>query len=135
MQAANRRPVSEQAVWPTCPGCVRWLPFVPLVVVLAAMALAWSGHAPPLPPHGDKLGHVVLYGFAAGGLWLGLPHHRGWALGALVALTVGEEALQVLVPHRTASLADLASDALGIAIAVGLARRFEAARSGLELAR
>ncbi len=74
--------------------------------------------------HADKVGHLLYFG----GLWL-LARRAGFAAAwplALGLLGYGAfiEVAQALSPtDRSASLSDLAADALGIALAWGVTRR------------
>ena len=80
-------------------------------------------------PHGDKLGHMCLFGFLTLVTILG-SKFRSFACGrfklyygaVLVGLfVVGEELSQAFIPSRTFDFVDLAADSVGITIAVGIA--------------
>jgi VanZ family protein len=70
-------------------------------------------------PIGDKIAHVALYGVLGGALawsrWSerGRPVHAV-LLGLGLLYAVSDEWHQSFVPGRTASLADLAADAVGL---------------------
>lgn len=80
-------------------------------------------------PYGDKLGHMGLFGFLALAAVLG-SKFRTFTYGkfklyygaTLVSLfVVGEELSQAFIPSRTFDFSDLAADAVGIVVAVGIA--------------
>lgn len=80
-------------------------------------------------PHGDKLGHMGLFGSLTLAAVVG-SKFRAFAYGKfkfycgaiLVALfVVGEELSQAFIPSRTFDFIDLAADFLGIVVAVGVA--------------
>jgi VanZ family protein len=81
-------------------------------------ATAW------LPPGWDKVVHIAFHAVLATlGLWaLGL-RARAAVLVACIAYGLLDEFLQAGVPGRVASAADLAADAIGAGLVVGLAPR------------
>jgi len=80
-------------------------------------------------PHGDKLGHIGLFGFltltAIIGLKfrsLGCGKFRIYIGAVLVSLfVVVEECSQAFIPSRTFDFADLAADFVGILLAIVVA--------------
>lgn len=94
------------------------------VAAVAVLSLA------PVPPEavqaagGDKLVHFA--GYALLGAWFGqLPDHRArpWRLLAgLLALGLGLEALQGIVPWREADALDVLANAAGAAAGVAVTR-------------
>lgn len=108
-----------------------WLFFLQLALVIAASALATTGHLPITlfrPPH-DKIGHL----FAYGGLsFLGVAFfgaERSTAVVCVLLVAAGlEEASQSLFQTRTFDMGDLAMNVVGISVfgaaaAVRFARR------------
>ncbi len=79
----------------------------------------------------DKLGHLAAY-FVLGTITLAAyrsPHRRFWLLLGAVAMGVGLELAQDLVPRRQASLLDALANAGGVGLAALLTTRlFSAAR-------
>ncbi|SDT94684.1 VanZ family protein [Halopseudomonas salegens] len=80
-------------------------------------------------PYGDKLGHMCLFGFLTLVTIIG-SKFRSFSCGGfelyygavLVGLfVVVEELSQAFIPSRTFDFVDLAADAVGIVIAVGIA--------------
>lgn len=80
-------------------------------------------------PYGDKLGHICLFGFLTLVTIIG-SKFRAFSCGGfklyygavLVGLfVVVEELSQAFIPSRTFDFVDLAADAVGIVIAVGIA--------------
>lgn len=108
-----------------------------LLAALAAVALPvgllWGGAQPVavglIPEPWDKLAHATVFGALAIAVALasGWRDARAQWLGFAVALIVGvaDEWHQVFLPGRTASLDDLAADAVGAALGV-LALRWRA---------
>ncbi len=94
------------------------LAFAVIALVVAAMALAPGAAAAPRLLGWDKVEHAAA--FAAMALlaragWPGLS--RGWAAGLLLAYGVLIEIAQSLPAiGRSASLADVAADAFGVAL-------------------
>lgn len=92
-----------------------------VVLVLALMPIE------QLPPSTgwDKSDHLLA--FSVMGL-LGLRAYPGSPLlcmAALLAYGMAIEALQALVPYRSAEWLDVLADALGVLLAIGIARLFE----------
>ncbi len=115
-RAARRRQGVTQRRWRTV------LIVLMVVGLLLALRPLTSQHAPEKWfLHADKVGHLLYFG----GLWL-LARRAGFAAAwplALVLLGYGAfiEIAQALSPtDRSASLSDLAADALGIALAWGV---------------
>ena len=111
--------------------CLRWL----LVVGVAATILYWSVVTPPAPggrlvgPFGviglDKWVHAIAYAGLAASLAFALgPSSRSdleivvIVIGATVAYGLGIELVQLTVPTRQFSVADLAADAVGAVMVV-----------------
>ncbi len=101
-----------------------------LIVMVAGVLFAMRPLTSRLDPetlfaHSDKIAHVLYFAL----LWL-LARRGGfaarWPLAlGLLSYGVGIEVAQQLGPaRRSASLADIAADALGIAFGWWLARRF-----------
>ena len=91
---------------------------VVLISCLAVIALlAWMpGNQVPLSTTSDKLNHLLAFaalGFLA---WRAYPTQRVPALFALVGFGVLIELVQWTLPTRSAELADLAADAIGLAL-------------------
>jgi VanZ family protein len=97
-----------------------------VVGVLFAVRPLTSPYSPEtLFRHSDKFSHVLFFG----GLWV-MARRAGFAASWLLVLTllgygVLIEVAQALSPtRRSASLSDVAADALGIALAWWLTRRW-----------
>ena len=92
--------------------------------MLWAAVLFLLSSAPDLPgaswlPHGDKVGHVGLYGVLGGTLAWGRESSGSRVLHALLILLgllygVSDEWHQSFVPGRTPSAGDLAADGVGL---------------------
>lgn len=71
-------------------------------------------------PYGDKIGHIVLYGFMALLLNYGLGGRKWFRqqIGSLVVLvfSVLEEISQLYIPSRSFDFADIAASATGIVL-------------------
>lgn len=89
------------------------------MLVLAIIALSLT----PAPPHlnleqGDKLGHFAAYGLVT--LWFAQPYtalrQRIWLALGMVALGIALEYAQRATGYRSFEVADMAADALGVAI-------------------
>lgn len=102
---------------------LRWLAGITCMALVLAMF--WLGSRPgaaafiPTPPW-DRLLHFVVYGGYATLAWVA---SGGRGLHAvLVALAIGftDEGLQSLAPGRTADWTDIAADAAGALVAVGV---------------
>lgn len=117
-------------------GVPQWLR---MLLPVAAMATLWwlSSREPEPRPESTARAlfhnsmHVVAYGCLAGSVWLAwtraqvASHHAFRSRGAwLIATLYGvvDELHQSYVPGRACSAADLASDAIGAALAVVLLR-------------
>ena len=113
--------------------------WAPVMVYMAAIFYVSSLPQPMLPPGGDKPWHLIAYtglGIViarafAGGLFrrmVGSAATLSIALG--VAYAVSDEVHQLFVPGRSAEVADLIADALGVTIgtaacwACGIIARF-----------
>lgn len=100
-----------------------FLAFICLIIVLAdsrktSVFHEWAGAV----PHGDKIGHFVLYGLLALGANLSLkgryvksPVLQLGSLSVLVFAVI-EELTQYFFPSRTLSAWDLLADALGVGV-------------------
>ena len=85
------------------------------VAVLVAVLFANGDSGVPTPPPWDKVAHFGYFGLLTGLLWLASAGRLRWPvllLGAGV-LGVADEWRQVYLPHRQASVADLAADLAG----------------------
>lgn len=98
------------------------------VALAAVLAL---GPAPPAPPveGGDKLQHIAAFAALALAAALAYPapapqrlRREAWIALALLGYGVGIELAQGLIPGRTASLADVLADAVGVLLGLALAR-------------
>ena len=109
----------------------RWRTLL-LVLMVAGVLFAVRPLTSPYSPeklflHSDKLAHVLYFG----GLWV-MARRAGFAAAWPLALTllgygVFVEIAQALLPSgRSASPSDIAADALGIALAWWLTRRWSA---------
>ncbi|WP_321283796.1 VanZ family protein [uncultured Vibrio sp.] len=81
-------------------------------------------------PGADKWGHFGLYGLLTFLLLIGSRFKTGavagirlsWGVAAVTLFALAEEVSQIFIATRTPDVLDLAADALGIALAVVLAR-------------
>lgn len=89
------------------------------MLVLAIIALSLM----PAPPdlgvdQGDKIGHFAAYGLVT--LWFAQPYaglrQRIWLALGMVALGIAVEYAQRATGYRSFEIADMAADALGVAI-------------------
>jgi VanZ family protein len=136
MTASLHRTPPEGAARPDAPagaGPARsrrlWL-WAPVVLYMTAIFLVSSLPAAPLPPDvSDKTAHTAAYAglaiLATRAVAGGLPARIGWRTAAMsLAITTGygvsDEVHQLFVPGRTADPGDVAADALGAVIGVGL---------------
>lgn len=95
-----------------------------LLLVVSVLALT------PSSDHGvdlgwDKLNHISAFVALAFSAWLGFdtaPLRQRWSMPLLLAYGGAIELLQLYVPGRSCEWGDLAADALGIVLGVGLAR-------------
>ncbi|YAL82902.1 hypothetical protein ACMYYO_13410 [Dermacoccaceae bacterium W4C1] len=105
--------------WATrVPQSVRWALFV--AAVAAQVVVLYSPSQPGATPSFsgfDKLVHLSVFaGVFLCGWWAGLP--RPLLAAALAAHAVASELIQHwLLTHRTGSVADLATDLVGVALA------------------
>ena len=92
------------------------------VVVLISLAVLFAPQAevPPAPPGVDKLVHLVLFAaLALSGRWAGIG--RSVLAPLLVLYAAVSEVVQGVTPlQRSASLADLLADVLGVLVGLGL---------------
>ena len=102
------------------------------VIVIALFTLGEKPYAGSLfPAPWDKLAHISVYGTIAILVWIGTGGrafaegraHRAGAV-ALFVLAIGllDELHQVGIPGRSADVADLVADAIGICVAFYLLR-------------
>jgi VanZ family protein len=123
-------------------GWRRWVMFPALALLIGASAAAYLSLVPRALyrlPYVDKVGHFLLVGALAFVLVARFGDRRfagrlrlPVALVAPAVFSVCDEALQLLSPVRSASLADLASDLAGIVCFWLLARwMFAGDRAGL----
>jgi VanZ family protein len=89
------------------------------MLVLAIITLSLM----PSPPHlnveqGDKIGHFAAYGLVT--LWFAQPYtalrQRIWLALGMVALGIGLEYAQRATGYRSFEVADMAADAIGVAL-------------------
>ena len=101
--------------------------WAPVAVYMAIIFYLSSLSQPTLPPGGDKSWHLV--GYVGFGLVLARAFAGGFlrrvaGRAALLAIALGvayaasDEIHQMFVPGRTADLADLAVDAVGVALGI-----------------
>ena len=105
-----------------------------LIAGLVFFASSQSHVAGPGMPHGDKVGHFLVYGLL-GTLLCRLGNGgraAGWALFLASAYGASDELHQFFVPGRSCSLADWVADTLGAALAIGLYRGVGIYRAALE---
>lgn len=98
---------------------IRTLPFVAVLAVILFAGLK-PDPVPQLFSQQDKLHHML--GFAALAFSLRLAFPRlplGWLVGASFAAALLIEFGQGLLPQRTASLADMLANALGVSLGLG----------------
>lgn len=94
--------------WANC-GLLLYLTLSPIV------------HHGPTFSNVDKVYHFIGFAAFAGFLTLAYPRLKAWkvvVVGGLVGLLI--EIAQHFIPHRAASIGDLAADVLGAAFAVWL---------------
>jgi VanZ family protein len=78
---------------------------------------------PTAPPGTDKVVHAVLFASLAATGWFAGARRR-WLVPGLLAYAVVSELIQASpVLDRQASVADVAADAVGLALGLALARR------------
>ena len=73
-------------------------------------------------PHGDKLGHAMLFMLLACSCrisWPGAPLF--WPALGLLMLGLATEALQQFIPGRSGTLGDVAADLIGLGLGLGAA--------------
>ena len=110
------------------------------VIVIALFTLGEKPYAGSLfPAPWDKLAHISVYGTIAILVWIGTGGrafaegraHRAGAV-ALFVLAIGllDELHQVGIPGRSADVADLVADAVGICVAFYLLRSRKPALKG-----
>ena len=102
--------------------------WAPVVVYMGAIFWVSSLPLPPVPVGGDKPWHLIAYG-GLGSLWFarsradsGVASRRAsqlLAVGIAVAYAVTDEVHQMYVPGRSAELADLLADTLGVVAGTG----------------
>lgn len=101
-----------------------------LILCLAVLVLPWMAVQPSLVPPGDGYSDKVLHvgcfaGLAVVAFWsFSSGGARVAALLGLLLLGAGIEWAQTLTPGREGSLADLAADAAGLAVALILLRQW-----------
>jgi VanZ family protein len=101
------------------------LRFLPFVVGCAAIFYMSSLSRPPVPfvfNRQDLLLHAIAYGGLAFLAWIGTSKTRLPEVAFVMATFYGasDELHQSFVPGRSPSLLDLAADALGAALVVGV---------------
>lgn len=87
----------------------------PLFVFLAELLLGD-------PQQTDKIKHALAYASLSAPAWIGFAATRGWiaVVGASLGYGLLFEGLQSLTPDRTASLADMVANSVGVAVGVGV---------------
>lgn len=110
--------------WPSPSGA--WLRRLPLAVV-AALVMVVGLEPVPIPewfPQQDKLHHLLGFAALCFTARLAFPRVRsGWLVAACLLAALLIEACQGLfLPARTASLGDMAANALGVMLGVAAAR-------------
>ncbi|MCU0755122.1 MAG: VanZ family protein [Xanthomonadales bacterium] len=95
------------------------------IAVMLALSLLPIGGVGPALPHGDKLQHALAYLLLAGGYAQLLEgwRSRAWLAASLLLLGVLVEGLQSLTPWRSAELADLLANSVGITLGLLLTVR------------
>jgi VanZ family protein len=103
--------------------------WLPVALYMAAIFYVSSLPQPPVPPGGDKPWHLLAYfglgvlttGAVAGGLAVPIGS-RTAVLAMAIAIAYGatDEFHQLFVPGRSAQLADLVADAIGVVIGTSL---------------
>mgnify|MGYP000736343954 FL=1 len=84
---------------------------------LLSQWLPWLRGAASGASNGDKVAHFGLFALWTWTLLLGWPEApRRWLAAKVLGVAVGTEVLQLLVPGRSASLADFGADAAGMAL-------------------
>jgi hypothetical protein len=97
-----------------------------LIAILAMLALSTLplGGGGPSLPYGDKLQHALAYLLMTS--WFAQlvdgDDSRSWLASGLFGLGIGVEAVQSLLPWRSAEVADLIANASGIALGLLLTR-------------
>lgn len=102
--------------------------FVTLLVAVLILSLLPAPDAPQLLSWQDKIEHFVLF---AALTWLGLLAWAGRTLGVAATILVygvAMELAQSMTAYRVGDYLDWIADALGVAIAVGVFRRYRRAR-------
>lgn len=90
-------------------------------------------------PNGDKIGHVLLFGFLTFGAIIatGFKCFRlfggkltiYWGAAGVLVFVIAEELTQQFFPSRTMDIKDLIADAMGIAVFTLLAFAFKRSRN------
>lgn len=110
---------------------VPWLP-----VIALAVGLFWASAQPNLRFAQDetedfvvrKAGHVVIYAVGTLLLWFAIAQTTRlrpaitWAAGIALAFAASDELHQVFTKGREPTIRDVAIDAIGIVVAVGIVR-------------
>jgi hypothetical protein len=88
------------------------------IVAMLLLSTAPLGAVGPTLPHGDKLQHALAYLLLSGGFaqLLDGPRSRMGLAAALFGLGLAVEAIQSLLPWRSAEFADLLANSVGIAL-------------------
>jgi VanZ family protein len=100
-----------------------WLTGWVFVAVVIMLSLVPGGYRPHLEGVTNEFEHVIAYAGTAGAFTLVNPGIRKATIivFSLTALGTLLEIAQLMVPGRNASLRDIAADAVGALIGVGLA--------------
>ena len=109
----------------------RWLvAFGASVVVSLVVLFTPRTGVPTAPPGTDKIVHFALFAALAGTALLAGARRR-WLVPALIAYAVASELIQASpLLDRSASVADVVADMLGIAVGLLAAARFATSRRG-----
>jgi VanZ family protein len=120
----------------------RWMRLLALLALATVAAnLFWHGAQPyavnAIRAPWDKLVHAVLFGGFGGATWVALGGRRRTAdtLAPLAALAIGvaDEVAQSWHPGRVVGLDDLAADAIGAVLVVGVLVALRVSRSGVRV--
>jgi len=112
---SHMRPLRHATLW----RAVGWL-------MLLSIAIAMALPTPAVDielENADKWVHVFAFGILGGWTAQLYPFSRAllWRALGLLAFAAGTELMQVLIPWRSGDVADLAADAVGIALGISLA--------------
>jgi VanZ family protein len=117
--------------------------FVLMVLVSAGAYIGGLPRVLERIPHGDLLGHALLFGLLAVLVDGALGHRPLWRgarfprLAPVIVIAVAglEELAQGLSPRRSSSLSDFAADVAGVCLCAGLAGWIRVNRTAVPCAR